>query len=124
MPGYDTKEYVEKVREIAKPYGIEVEVFDEIVPDFSSVTSDLFQILANVSKSKISGSVAAPFMSAGKTDNARFRRIGIQCYGLNPAVLTATDTETLHGKDENISIENLKLGSVILFETLIQYATP
>lgn len=124
LPGVDSKEYLEKIREVAKPYGIEVEVFDEIGPDDSPLDSDLFQILANVSTSKVPGSVAAPFMSAGKTDNARFRRIGIQCYGLNPAILTGKDTEGLHGKDENISVENLKLGSTILFETLIQYATP
>ncbi|TGM00482.1 M20/M25/M40 family metallo-hydrolase [Leptospira barantonii] len=124
LPGVNSKEYLEKIREIAKPYGIEVEVFDEIGPDDSPLDSDLFQILANVSTSKVPGSVAAPFMSAGKTDNARFRRIGIQCYGLNPAILTAKDTEGLHGKDENISVENLKLGSTILFETLIQYASP
>ncbi|MDV6234844.1 M20/M25/M40 family metallo-hydrolase [Leptospira ellisii] len=120
LPGFDTLEYAEKIREIAKPFGIEVEIFDEIGPDLSPLEDELFQILANVSVSKIPKSVAAPFLSAGKTDNARFRRIGIRCYGLNPAILEAKDTETLHGKDENISLENLKLGSMILFETLYQ----
>ncbi|PJZ55223.1 M20/M25/M40 family metallo-hydrolase [Leptospira adleri] len=124
LPGFDTKDYFEKIREIAKTYGVEAEIIDEIGPDDSPLEDELFQILANVSVSKIPGSVAAPFMSSGKTDNARFRRIGIRCYGLNPAILTSKDTETLHGKDENISIENLKLGSMILFETLYQYATP
>ncbi|MBW0435725.1 M20/M25/M40 family metallo-hydrolase [Leptospira yasudae] len=122
LPGVDSKEYIERIRAIANKFKIAVEVFDEIGPDDSPLDDDLFQILANVSTSKVPGSVAAPFMSAGKTDNARFRRIGIKCYGLNPAILSAKDTESLHGKDENISLENLKLGSTILFETLIQYA--
>ncbi|WP_246051903.1 M20/M25/M40 family metallo-hydrolase [Leptospira idonii] len=120
LPGTDTKEYIEDIRKIAKKYSIEVVIFDEISPDSSPIDSVLFQTLANVSVSKVENSVAAPFLSPGKTDNSRFRRIGIDAYGLIPAVLEPTDLDSMHGKNENIKIENLKLGSTILFETILQ----
>ncbi|WP_411822357.1 M20/M25/M40 family metallo-hydrolase [Leptospira sp. 'Mane'] len=121
LPGVNTKEYIEKIRSIAKNYSVEVEVYDELSADSSPISSPLFQILANVAVSKVEKSIAAPFMSPGKTDNASFRRIGIDCYGLIPAILEPEDLDTMHGKDENLKIENLKLGSSILFETITQW---
>ena len=35
-------------------------------------------------------------------------------------VRVSEDINTMHGKNENISIENLRLGSNIIFETLIE----
>ena len=57
-------------------------------------------------------------MSPGLTDSTIFRRIGLECYGLIPGLFKSLDIEGMHGKDENISIENLKMGTKILYEFL------
>ncbi len=120
LPGFDPKEYLEKIREIAKKYDVEVEVAGMVKPDKSDLDSILFQTVAAVVTKKVPGSVAAPFISPGKTDNAYFREIGLECYGLIPVMLTEKELTMLHGKDESLSLENLKLGTQIIFEILHQ----
>lgn len=69
---------------------------------------------------KFPNSTVTPFLSPGKTDNSYLRRVGIKAYGLIPAVLKTEDIDGMHGKNENMTIDNLELGTKILFETLVE----
>ncbi|WP_244926614.1 M20/M25/M40 family metallo-hydrolase [Leptospira wolffii] len=120
LPGFDPKDYIEEIREIAKKYDVEVESAGTVKPDKSGLDSVLFQTLAAVTSKLVPGSVPAPFLSPGKTDNAYFREIGLECYGLIPVILNEKELTMLHGKDESVSLENLKLGTRIVFEILHQ----
>lgn len=120
LPGFDPLEYLKEIRKIAAKYEVEVEPAATVSSDISTLDSILFQRLASVATRKIPGSVATPFISPGKTDNAYFRQIGMECYGLIPVLLNEKELSMLHGKNESISLENLKLGTQILFEILYQ----
>lgn len=120
LPGVDSLQYIKEIELIAEKYEIEVTVTDENGPDASPIDTDVFSALASVSVSKFEKSTATPFLSPGKTDNSYLRRIGIKSYGLIPAVLKSEDIDTMHGKNENITIDNLELGAKILFETLVE----
>jgi len=118
LPGTDPDKVFAQLKEIAAPYNIELTVTDSNPADSTPIDTPLFQTMASVAKSKFEKSTVTPFLSPGKTDSSYMRRIGIKCYGLIPAVLKAEDIDTMHGKNENISVENLKLGSQILTEVL------
>lgn len=120
LPGFPPQEYLEEIRKIAKKYEVEVEPAGMVTPDKSTLDSVLFQSIASIVTKKVPGSVATPFLSPGKTDNAYFREIGLECYGIIPVILTEKELTMLHGKDESLSVENLKLGTQILFEILHQ----
>ncbi len=120
LPGVDQEEFIQKIQEIAKKNSIEIMITDKNPADSTPIDTDFFQTLAGVSVSKFNNSTVTPFLSPGKTDNSYLRRIGIKSYGLIPAILYSEDIDTMHGKNENISIENLKLGSIIIFETLVE----
>ncbi|TGL65775.1 M20/M25/M40 family metallo-hydrolase [Leptospira sarikeiensis] len=120
LPGFDPLEYLEEIRKIAKKYDVEVEAASTVTSDKSRLDSILFQTVAAVATKKIPGSVAAPFISPGKTDNAYFRQIGLECYGLIPVLLNEKELTMLHAKNESLSLENLKLGTQIIFEILHQ----
>ncbi|TGN03408.1 M20/M25/M40 family metallo-hydrolase [Leptospira dzoumogneensis] len=120
LPGFDPLEYLKEIQKVAEKYEVEVEPAATVPTDISTLDSILFQKLASVATRKIPGSVATPFISPGKTDNAYFRQIGMECYGLIPVLLNEKELTMLHGKNESISIENLKLGTQILFEILYQ----
>jgi len=47
-----------------------------------------------------------------------FRQHGITAYGFVPVILEPDEAITIHGHNERISIENLRLGTQILFETV------
>ncbi len=120
LPGVDPDEFTVKVKKIAEKFKIEATVTDNNPADLSPMDTRLFQTLAAVSVSKFEKSTVTPFLSPGKTDNSYLRRVGIKAYGIIPAVLKSEDLDTMHGKNENISIDNLTLGSKILFETLVE----
>jgi acetylornithine deacetylase/succinyl-diaminopimelate desuccinylase-like protein len=120
LPGVNQEMFIQKIESIAKKYNIDITITDKNSADFSPIDTDFFQTLASVSVSKFTNSTVTPFLSPGKTDNSYLRRIGIKSYGLIPAILYSEDIDTMHGKNENISIENLRLGSTIIFETLIE----
>ena len=59
-----------------------------------------------------------PSVSAGFTDSRIFRQHGITSYGFIPYLLEQQEAMTVHGHDERISVENLRLGCQVLFETV------
>ncbi|TGK81763.1 M20/M25/M40 family metallo-hydrolase [Leptospira noumeaensis] len=120
LPGVDIQDFANKVKTIAEKYKAEVTFTDINPTDVSPINTSLFSTLAAVSVNKFPNSTVTPFLSPGKTDNSYLRRLGIKSYGLIPAVLKAEDIDGMHGKNENMTIDNLELGTKILFETLVE----
>ncbi|MBM9591704.1 M20/M25/M40 family metallo-hydrolase [Leptospira sp. 201903075] len=120
LPGVDIEEFVKKIKTIAEKYQAEVTFTDIKSTNLSPINTRLFSTLAAVSINKFPNSTVTPFLSPGKTDNAYLRRMGIKSYGLIPAVLKSEDVDSMHGKNENMTIDNLELGTKILFETLVE----
>ena len=59
-----------------------------------------------------------PSVSSGFTDSRVFRKHGITSYGFIPILLEASEAMTIHGHDERITVENLRLGCQLLFDTV------
>ena len=57
-------------------------------------------------------------MPAGFTDSRVFRKHGITSYGFIPYLLEQDEAMTVHGHNERITVDNLRLGCQILFETV------
>jgi acetylornithine deacetylase/succinyl-diaminopimelate desuccinylase-like protein len=51
-----------------------------------------------------------PFITTGATDLRYFRDIGVPAYGFFPVTLTKEEHMRMHGKDERISLENIREG--------------
>lgn len=120
LPGVDIEEFANKVKTIAAKYNAEITFTDINPTDVSPINTRFFSTLAAVSVNKFPNSTVTPFLSPGKTDNSYLRRVGIKAYGLIPAVLKSEDIDGMHGKNENMTIDNLELGTKILFETLVE----
>jgi acetylornithine deacetylase/succinyl-diaminopimelate desuccinylase-like protein len=56
----------------------------------------------------------------GFTDSRTIRELGTPAYGFSPVLATEQDRRTVHGHDERVSIESLRLGLQILFEVVRQ----
>ena len=119
LPGQTTKGYMERIKKIAAKYKIEVKVQSSVEPDQSSVDTPMFRVLARIAMDNVPGSIVTPFLSPGNTDNVYMRKIGLQCYGLTPALLTSEEIASIHGKDESIRVESLRLGMKVMYETLV-----
>ena len=96
---------------------VQIEVLLETPPSHSEPNTELFRTLERVLAETAGSLGTLPLLAPGTTDMRFLRRRGVICYGLSPIFLEPSNLE-VHGVDENISVENLTLGTRVIFETL------
>jgi acetylornithine deacetylase/succinyl-diaminopimelate desuccinylase-like protein len=118
VPGYDPDRFLAELRAVIDDDRIAIEeVFRSSTPP-SPLDTELYAVMTSVTKSHIEDAVVVPGVSTGFTDSRVFRRMGIPAYGFVPVLMEPEDIGRAHGNDERLSIENLRLGTQILFETV------
>ena len=121
LPGQD-KEYV--VKELEKIISsVEIEITQYNAPTFSSTDNEFYRLVLNTMKKYIDDDIVLPCVSSGGTDSRHLRPIGIPCYGIGMMALNLDDKmrQSIHGKDEKIDIDSLKLKSDFLVRLARRY---
>ena len=119
LPEHDPQVFLAGLTQLIDDERVEIEVIQ--APQAGSITdvnSEFYRTLVGVIHRLVPESVCAPLLTPGTTDSCFFRHKGINCYGLIPAVLTPSELERMHGIDERISLENLQLGTRVIYEVL------
>ena len=119
LPGVDPDAYLARVQELAHQYGVEIEVVNKMAANSSPMDTEFFKVLGTVSMENVPGSVVTPLITPGGTDNAYLRPLGLDCYGLTPILLTGEELGSTHSSNEYLSLDNLKLGTKVMFETVV-----
>jgi acetylornithine deacetylase/succinyl-diaminopimelate desuccinylase-like protein len=116
LPGHSPQAFVEELKGIIDDPKVEIEEVyrSDTVP--SPVETELFDVLKKVTSEQVKEALFLPYISAGFTDSRVFRQRGVVAYGLMPALLEPSDVAAIHGNNERISVENLRLGTQVLFE--------
>jgi acetylornithine deacetylase/succinyl-diaminopimelate desuccinylase-like protein len=118
LPGTDPQAFTEQVREVIGDKRVKVDwVFESSTPS-SSIETELFGIIEDVVRNTVEEAIVLPSVSAGFTDSRIFRRHGVTSYGFIPYLLEQDEAMTVHGHNERITVENLRLGCQVLFETV------
>ncbi|MCH7802286.1 MAG: M20/M25/M40 family metallo-hydrolase, partial [Chloroflexi bacterium] len=121
LPTTDRVEFLRRLRSVLRDDSISVESTDPpIMVTPSPTDSKFFQALRRVIHRTVPDSIVTPIQTPVGTDSRYFRAKGTHAYGLLPAILTQADLDTIHGADEKISIDNLALGTQIIYETLLE----
>ena len=114
VPGYDPDRFVEELRTVINDPRIEIErVFVSSTPS-SPLDTDLYATMAREVRRVFEDAVVVPSVSAGFTDSRVFRRRGVPAYGFVPTLTGPSEQGRVHGNDERLSVENLRLGMQIL----------
>jgi acetylornithine deacetylase/succinyl-diaminopimelate desuccinylase-like protein len=121
LPGQDEKQMLERIRAIGAKYGVEVTPRHMEQGTISPMDGLLFRVIAGVAVQTVPGAKAAPFLSPGTTDSSYLRQIGLKCYGLIPALLSTEEIDGIHGKNESMAVDHLKVGIEILFKSVVEY---
>jgi acetylornithine deacetylase/succinyl-diaminopimelate desuccinylase-like protein len=125
LPDTDERAFVSNVAQLINDPGVAIEVIDW--PDAASVTSPwdsvLFRALEAACRTHHPNAVVMPSVCVGGTDARFFRQKGVPAYGLVPGLFTADDLKGFHGLDERLSIDNLLLGTQIVYDTTLRVAT-
>lgn len=116
LPGTKPEEFLQRLVERIDDPGVKVEhlfVHESIA---SPVESEPYRVFQGVVREYVEDARFSPMVDAFFTDSRTFRRRGIAAYGFNPVLLTEEEIGTLHGHNERISLENIRLGTQIYFE--------
>ena len=84
----------------------------------SSWDTNFYKVLSNELIKEKPDVVVIPFMTIGGTDSQFFQSKGVDCYGILPVLVSESDIQTMHGIDERLSIENLMLGTRVVYNTI------
>jgi len=129
LPGQNTSQAMDRIKDLLKDIGLDNLQFETIhaaEPSESSMNTPLYELIVEVMKEFEPNCGVSPVMLTGGTDSRFFRAVGSECYGFHP-VLPETSysqmQETIHGIDERISINNLVLGTSILYDIVERFMT-
>src|SRR5690606_12546690 len=78
----------------------------------------LYEVMTREAKRAEEDIIVAPRVGTGFTDSHVFRRWSVTAYGFIPVLSTPEDQGRVHGNDERVTIENLKLGVQIIHQTV------
>jgi len=125
LPGQGAEGFIQELERVLAEPRIRVEVIQHPAP--GTVTpyagDAMYAALQKVCPRLLPGSRVAPLLTPGTTDSSHFRQRGFKTYGLFPAVITTDELSRFHGIDERISVENLALGTRLVYEVLREMCT-
>jgi len=84
----------------------------------SAFDGEFVQVVRAVISELVEGAHLAPELTTGFTDSRIYRLRGVPAYGFIPCLVDPEDLAGIHGHDERISIENLRLGMQVLYEVV------
>jgi len=118
LPGHDPVEFIAQLRAVIDDPRVQIEQVLESHTPISPLDSELFHTIGAVVQEHVPGATLLPSLSPGFTDSRAFRRRGVVAYGFIPCLLELAELAAAHGHNERISVDNLRLGTQILFDVV------
>lgn len=123
LPGQSAEQFTRRVRDVIDDPKVSVEpvMVSETPP--SRLESQVYDIAEQVVRDYDERALVLPVVSSWFTDSRGFRQVGTPAYGFIPVLLEQEDYASIHGHDERISLDNIRLGTQVLFELVRRLAT-
>ncbi len=121
LPGQD-KDYVS--HELAPLIAnVEMQITRYDLPTVSSSESEYYRLAADTLKELVGGAPVLPSVSSGGTDSKHLRPEGLPCYGIGMMTLNLDNTmrQSVHGRDEKIDVDSLRLKTDFLVKLARTY---
>jgi acetylornithine deacetylase/succinyl-diaminopimelate desuccinylase-like protein len=122
LPGTEPQTLLKELESrIAAVPGVSLEVLEQFSANESPWDDEWFAALQRNSVRGLSNAVAGPVLSPGYTDSMMARRKGTHAYGMVPFIVSADEIGTMHGRDERVSVENVKRGVEVLYRSVLDF---
>jgi acetylornithine deacetylase/succinyl-diaminopimelate desuccinylase-like protein len=124
LPGGDPTAVLQAVRRVVNDPNVTVEPLNTEFrqANYSPTDTALYENIRQVSAHYFPGTPVVPLITSGYTENQRYRPLGINAYGFNPYTATEEESNTEHGNDERIRVEEVRRGPRILFDVVATVA--
>jgi acetylornithine deacetylase/succinyl-diaminopimelate desuccinylase-like protein len=118
VPAYDPARFIEELRTVIDDPKVEVETVFAAESPVTQDGTELTDAIRSVCGEVMPEAAVLPRVSAGFTDSRTFRRRGVPAYGFVPMLLGPGEQGGMHGNDERISLQNLRLGVEVLYRVV------
>jgi acetylornithine deacetylase/succinyl-diaminopimelate desuccinylase-like protein len=118
LPGAGVEAFIAEVARVIDDPKVRIERGLVSSTPTSPADTELMRVIEDVAREHIEEAAVLPSVSAGFTDSRVFRRQGVTAYGFVPVVVEPAEAATIHGHNERLSVENLRLGCQVLFEVV------
>ncbi len=124
LPDTDARAFVSNLEQVVNDPGVKFEVtWPDAAPATAPWDNPLFKAVEAACKTHAPDAVVTPSICVGGTDARYFRQRGVPAYGLVPCLFDAEDLKGYHGIDERLSVENLRLGTKIIHDAVLNCVT-
>ncbi|MBL8949458.1 MAG: M20/M25/M40 family metallo-hydrolase [Myxococcaceae bacterium] len=125
LPGTSPDTLLAELKERIKDVqGVTLEVVSKEEANESTWDDEVFASLARNAVRGRPDAVSGPVLSVGYTDSLVARPLGTRAYGFVPFEVSAEELATMHGKNERVSVANLKRGAEVLFRAVVDVVVP
>jgi acetylornithine deacetylase/succinyl-diaminopimelate desuccinylase-like protein len=118
VPGYEPTKFISELRHVIDDPKVEIDVTFAAESPVSPGGTELHEAIKAVCSEVMPEAAVLPRVTAGFTDSRTVRRRGIPAYGFVPMLLAPDEQNGMHGNNERISIENLRLGLEVLYSVV------
>ena len=124
LPGSDPKKFLATIRDVVKDSNVTVQPLDADFREANSspTGSALYQSIRKVSAHYFPGTPVIPKLDSGYTENQRYRPLGMQAYGFCPYAATQEESDTEHGDNERIRVDEVRRGFQVLYDVITDVA--
>jgi len=123
LPSQDPQRFLDQLRAVIADDSVQIEPVLSFVPSSSPVDAEFLDVLKGLANNLDPGVHVTTPLLAGFTDCHYFREKAIPCYGFMPFKLSDSDLGGFHGHDERISLENMRLGTRMMYEIVHRMGT-
>jgi acetylornithine deacetylase/succinyl-diaminopimelate desuccinylase-like protein len=123
LPDVDVNGFLEELRQAIDDSRVEMEVLNRFEGAASSLDHEFVRITRDVVSEMVEGARLAPELTSGFTDSRIYRKLGVESYGFVPCLVSPEELAGIHGHNERISVDNLRLGMQVLHEIVRRLCT-
>jgi acetylornithine deacetylase/succinyl-diaminopimelate desuccinylase-like protein len=122
LPGETPEGFLTELQQLVNDSEVEYEVLHSAAPTESSSDTQLYRVMEQVVRQTVPEAILVPYLSPGGTDSRYFRQRGVTAYGFMPIMIDETELQRMHGIDERLSLDNLEMGTQILYQVVEEIA--
>ena len=126
IPGTNPNDVIRDLERVVGDPSIEVKLASPAAGPVgnppSSEDTDLFRALARQARAVFPGAEVTPYLFQAGTDAGAWRTRGVPVYGIYPYPISADELTRMHGNDETVSVESLRQGTEMIYQTLLEVA--
>lgn len=118
LPEQDPEAFLQELEELIDDEAISIERIMGFSPAVSSTDTQLFRVIENLTAEYFPDARVVPSVASGFTDSHFFRDMDILAYGYHPIIVPVEDFSRIHGNDERLSLDNIKLGTRMILNVV------